>query len=256
MLVRMSFNIGRPLACYIEGFTFENYARFFTNSYHHGLLLFTLQLSVPVVLITLILAYIMAYVISRSSGLKRFVLMVITIFPIWINLVVLAFGWLLIFGRYGLINSILLALGLISEPQPLGYNFASVVVGLVYVCLPYIVLTLVSVLDSIDPAIEEAAKDLGAGKLRTFVEVTLPLSMPGIITGAMFSFIWTMSSFVIPSILGSPSERTFGIEISRQILNTLNWPYGAVMSLVLAGITVVAMLVSNKVREKATRWVS
>jgi len=254
-MFRISFFIGKPLFCYIEGFTTENYLRFFTDLYAHRLLMFTLELSVPVVLITVPIAYVMAYAISRSSGIKRFVLMIVTIFPIWINLVVMAFGWNMIFAKYGFLNFCLMKLGLISDPQPLGYNFNAVVVGLVYVCLPYVILTLVSVLDNIDPELEDAAKDLGAGKLRCFWEVTLPLSMPGIITGGTFSFIWAMSSFVVPSILGSPLEKTISIEISNQVLMTLNWPYGSVLSLVLLSIIGVALIISNMVRERVTKWV-
>jgi ABC-type spermidine/putrescine transport system permease subunit I len=254
-MFRISFFIGKPLSCYIEGFTIENYLRFFMDPYAHRLLMFTLELSVPVVLITVPIAYVMAYKISRSFGIKRFMLMIVTIFPMWINLVVMAFGWSMIFAKYGFMNFWLMKLGLISEPQPLGYNFIAVVVGLVYVCLPYVILTLVSVLDNIDPALEDAAKDLGAGKFRCFLEVTLPLSMPGIITGATFSFIWAMSSFVVPSILGSPLQKTFSIEISNQVLTALNWPYGSVLSLILLSIVNIALIISNKVRGRFTIWV-
>ncbi|MEM0007606.1 MAG: ABC transporter permease [Candidatus Bathyarchaeia archaeon] len=254
LMIRISFFIGKPLHCYIEGFTIENYLRFLRDSYVHERLMFTLQLSAPVIFLTLALAYIMAYAISRSSGIKRLVLICITIFPIWINLVVLAFGWQVVFARYGLINYFLMNIGLIDKPTPLGYNFISVVIGLVYVCLPYTILTLLSVLDNIDPTLEEAAKDLGASKFKIFVEVTLPLSMPGIITGAAFCFVWAMSSFVIPSFLGSPMQKTIGMEIANQVLTALNWPYGSVLSIVLLCITSLTLLTSNTLRERATRW--
>ncbi|MBS7620589.1 ABC transporter permease [Candidatus Bathyarchaeota archaeon] len=254
LMIRMSFFIGKPLHCYIEGFTIENYLRFLRDFYVHTRLMFTLQLSAPVIFLTLVLAYIMAYAISRSSGIKRLILICVTIFPIWINLVVIAFSWQVIFARYGLINFFLTNLGIIDKPTPLGYNFLSVVIGLVHVCLPYTILTLLSVLDNIDPTLEEAAKDLGATKFKIFVEVTLPMSMPGIITGAAFCFVWTMSSFVIPSFLGSPLQKTIGIEIANQVLTALNWPYGSVLSIVLLCITSSTLLISNILRERTARW--
>jgi ABC-type spermidine/putrescine transport system permease subunit I len=148
--------------------------------------------------------------------------------------VIRAYGWLIILGRFGVLSYAIQLLGLSSKRISFAYSFPAVVIGLVQECLPYTVLTLVAVLRSIDWTLVEAARSLGAGRLRSFYEVVLPLSMPGVAAATSITFVWGVGSFVIPSILGTEAQKTLVMVAETLILRVFNWPMGSAITIILA----------------------
>jgi len=167
------------------------------------------------------------------------------IIPLWTNLIVRIYGWFVILGRQGLLNSILIKLNLIDEPISLVFTTGSVVIGLLDNVFPWILLIMISVLEGIEWDIIEAARDLGASRIKSFYEITFKLSLPGIAVAGLFAFVWSVGEYAVPSLLGASSNRTISIEIADQMLNLLNWPFGASMAFVLFAISVSVLLINN-----------
>ena len=136
------------------------------------------------------------------------------------------------------------------------FNSFSVVVGLLDVVFPWILLILISVLEGIDWSMMEAARDLGAGRLRSFYEVTFKLSIPGMAVAGLFAFVWSMGEYAVPSLLGSSSQRTISIEVADQILSVLNWPFGASIAFTLFAISVLVLIISNRISQKGVRYMA
>jgi ABC-type spermidine/putrescine transport system permease subunit I len=134
------------------------------------------------------------------------------------------------------------------------FNSFSVVVGLLDVVFPWILLILISVLEGIDWSMMEAARDLGAGRFKSFYEVTFKLSIPGMAVAGLFAFVWSMGEYAVPSLLGSSSQRTISIEVADQILSVLNWPFGASIAFTLFAISVLVLIISNRISQKGARY--
>lgn len=232
-VLRISFCESSPILNYIPGFTLDSYIRFFQKPFYTNLLLVGFKLGIATVIPTFLLGYPTAYVIWRGGRKKSVLLSSCVIFSLFVNIIIREYGWLVILGRFGIFSYLLQVLNLSSEPVSFTYSFPAVVVGLISECLPYMVLTLVAVLKSIDWGLVEAARDLGAGRLRSFYEVILPLSMPGIVAGTSLVFIWSVGAFVTPTILGSASEKTLACEAETKILRVFDWPFGAAIAFIL-----------------------
>jgi putative spermidine/putrescine transport system permease protein len=229
-LLRISFNPVDPLTRYAPGFTLTNYFRFYTDLFYLNTFLFTFKLTVAVTGVTLALAYPVAYLIAKSKPLAKGGYLTLLLVCMWTQYIVKIYGLVALFSRDGLVNAVLLKLGIIQEPIEMLYNFFAVTVGLVQVSFPYMVLSLLGVLEKIDKSLKEAARNLGAGRVRTFLNVTLPLSVPGIAAGCIFAALWTLGSYATPSLLGSEAQTTIAMRVEHELLTTFNWPFGAVMA--------------------------
>lgn len=246
ILFRFSLHREDPILAYVPDFTFDSYLRFLKDPWYLNLIVQNIKLAIVVSILTLLLGYPVAYSAWRARGKKKTVLIFFIIFPLFVNLVIRLYGWLIILGRLGPISYILRALNLISEPTSFGYSFTAVVIGLTTECLPYLILTLLPVLEGIDWSLVESARDLGAGKLRSFYEIIFPLSMPGMAAGTALTLIWSIGAFVTPTILGSARERTLAMEAEDQIRRTLNWPFGAAVSFILVLVLLLILIVYYK----------
>lgn len=242
-----------PLRIYVPGLTADSYIRFITDPWYLRMVWRTFRLAIVVSIITFLLGYPIAYSIWRARGKKKTLLIFIVMLPLFTNLIIVLYGWVILLSRSGPINSLLLALNLIDEPIMLGYSFTGVVIGLTYVCLPYFILMLMSVLEGIDWVLVESARDLGAGKLRSFYEIVLPLSVPGISAGSAIAFIWCMGAFATPAILGSPAEWTLAMEAEDQLLHCYDWPYGAAISFILLALVLMTLIVFRKLIERGVK---
>lgn len=227
---RISFYPAAELVRYVPGFTFESYVRFYTDPFYLKTFLFTFKLSIIVTVATLIIAYPVAYLISVSNPIAKTVYLIIILIAMWTEYIVKIYGLVVLFSANGLINTILLKLGIVNEPVSMLYNEFSVSVGLIQVSFPYMVLSLLGVLEKIDNSLKEAARNLGAGRIQTFLSVTLPLSVPGIAAGCIFASLWTLGSYAAPSLLGSEAQITIAMRVEHEVLTTFNWPFGAVMA--------------------------
>lgn len=210
-----------------DTWTLQNYWNLFGDKYFRDIWWFTVKLGLSVTLITLALAYPMALLIrALSPGLRRLALAAV-ILPKLANLLVVIYGLKLLLGNTGPVNGALLAVGLISEPLDLFHNLTGVIIGKVYLVLPYAVLVLIAALDRLDPTLVPAARGLGASAWSAFWRITFPLSLPGLSLAGMISLIWALGAFVSPYLLGSPEEITLAVDVQKQTFENINWPRGA-----------------------------
>jgi len=226
--------------------TLENYARALGTPVYRDVFLKSLRYGVIVTVICLVVSYPLAYFVARMAGRYRNVLFVALLIPFWTTIVVRTFAWKIMLGTNGFVNFTLRDLGVIDLPIKFLYTENAVLVGLTHVFLPFMILPLYAVIEKIDPALEEAAMDLGAGRIRTFLRVTLPLSLPGVSTGCLLVFILTIGSYLTPDILGGPGELMISNIIREEYYATFNWPFGGALSTLFLLITLGLILVYNR----------
>lgn len=188
--------------------------------------------------LALLLGYPTAYGISRLPRQWRTVALVMVVLPFWSNFLIRTYAWIVLLNSEGPINSALVSLGIIGAPLELLYNRGAVVAGLLYAYLPLVVLPVYAAIERVDPQLQEAARNLGATRTRTFWDVTFPLTLPGVMIGAIFVFVPSMGNFIVPELLGGGKTVMVGNLIRDQFLEARNWPFGAVLAL-----SVVAFLV-------------
>jgi ABC-type spermidine/putrescine transport system permease subunit I len=234
-------------------FKLDGYIKFLTDPFYIKIILYTLKNAVLVTIIALVAGYPVAYYVARASGIKKMICLLLIIVPLWTNLIVRIYGWFIILGSKGFINTMLLKADLIDKPLPMLFNSFSVVVGLLDVVFPWVLLILISVLEGIDWSMIEAARDLGASRFKSFYEVTFKLSIPGMAVAGLFAFVWAMGEYAVPSLLGSSFQRTISIEVVDQILSVLNWPFGASIAFILFAISVLVLIISNRISQKSAR---
>ena len=197
----------------------------------------TIKVSLLVTAISLIVGYPVAYYLARKTKRFRVTLLVLVILPLWTSYLVRTYAWMLILGTKGAVNQALLGLGLIDQPISwLLYSDFAVTLALVHIYMPYLILPLYGVLEKLDPSLFEAAKDLGGGRWRTFLHITLPLSLPGVATGCLFVFIPAMGSFVTPELLGGTRSILIGSIVAQQFGVAFEYPLGSAMALAIMGI--------------------
>ena len=221
--------------------TLDNYREYLTNAFFHRLLFRSALIAFTISLISVLLAYPLAYYLVFHTGARRVTLLTLTIVPTWTSYLLRIFAWKLILGSTGLLNSLLLTLGIIERASPiLIYSRTAVMVTLVYVWVPFVALPIFAALERIDRNLLEAAADLGCKPWEAFLRVTLPLSLPGVVAGFFFAMIPTLGEFVTPLLVGGAQGSMYGNLIQDQFMRALNWPMGSVMS--LAMLAVVALL--------------
>jgi putative spermidine/putrescine transport system permease protein len=236
ILLRYSFNKLGPRRIMIETFSPDNYVKFFADPYYTGVLWTTLRVAALCTLACLVMALPLAYVLARTQSRFKNVLIMLVVLPLFVGNAVRAAGWMTVFGAKGFLNVSMMQLGVISEPLQLMYTERAVVVGIIAVNLPYMVLTLQSVIEGINRNVEEAAFSLGAGPVTMFRRVLLPLSLPGILAGTILTFILGMNAYATPVLLGGPKFKMMGPLVFGQFqLN--NWPFGASVAFVLMTAT-------------------
>jgi putative spermidine/putrescine transport system permease protein len=228
------------------GWSLRHYAKFFGDPFYLAVLGETVLYGVIVALVTLAVGFPLGYSLARMPACARRWRVALVILPLTLSLVVNVFGWLVILGGSGLANRTLLALGVIDAPLRLLFNRAAVLAVLAHTFLPFQVLSIMSVIAQIDPALEEAAANLRAGWWTTLRRVVLPLAWPGIVGGSTLVFILTISAFVTPRLVGGPRAQMLGSMIYEQIIVVLNWPFGAAMSFILLGIALGLIAVANR----------
>ena len=218
---------------YVPALTGENFARLFGEPYYRAIILRTLRIAALTALISLLLGYPLAYFLARTRSVWRGVLMFLVIAPLMTGVIVRTYGWIVLFGAQGTVNVVLLWLGLIRQPLQILGTETAVLIALVHILMPYMVFPLFSALAGQDPDVEHAAATLGAGRWRSFLEVTLPLSRPGIVMGSVLVFTLTAGAVVTPALLGGKNVQMLGQTIYDLVLSTLNWPFASAVASVL-----------------------
>ena len=213
-------------------FTFENYLNAFDSAYMQAILR-SFWIALVNTLICLVLGYPIAYYISRQPPKLKNILLALIIIPLWTNFIVRTFAWMVILRENGLINTILMRLGLINEPLQLLFTSGAVITGLVYGYLPFMIYPLYASIEKVNPSLLEAAYDLGANRVQTFLKVIVPLTMPGIIAGSILVFIPTLGAYVTPDLLGGAKVMMIGNVIQNQYMKVRNPPFGSALSFLL-----------------------
>lgn len=210
-------------------------------------------------LVCLLVGYPFAYAIARAKSKWRPWLLLLVIIPFWTNSLIRTYALILIIGAQGMLNKLLLSLGLINAPMQMMYTDFAVFIGLTYTFLPFMVLPLFASIEKLDPSLGDAAKDLGAGALRAFWHITLPLTLPGIVAGCMLVFLPSLGCFYVPEVLGGAKNMLLGTFIKNQFLVANNWPLGAAASSVLTVLLVlmagIYRLASLRVAERERKGI-
>jgi len=233
--------------------SFRAYAALIHDNLYLNAYLSSLRTAFVATVIALLLGYPMAYAIARSSQRWRSILLLLVVLPFWTSFLIRIYAWIGLLRPTGLVNTALESLGLIAAPLRLINTDGAVILGIVYTYLPFMVLPLYARLERLDPALLEAAADLGARPWRAFLKVTLPLSHPGIIAGCLLVFIPAVGEFVIPELLGGPDTLMIGKVLWSEFFTNRNWPMSAAVAVVLLALLVVPIMWFQSVGHREAR---
>jgi len=247
VMVLFSFREG-TIGAAREIFTLKHYQAYLANAFYHRLLWRSALIALVIACCSVLLAYPLAYFLVFKAGARRILLLTLLIMPTWTSYLLRIFAWKLILGSNGILNTLLLSLGIIDTASPiLLYSRNAVMATLVYVWFPFVALPIFAALERIDRSLLEAAADLGCRPWQAFLRVTLPLSMPGIVAGFFFCLIPTLGEFVTPLLVGGAQGAMYGNLIQDQFMRALNWSMGSVMSLAMLALTMLFIFLFTRV---------
>jgi putative spermidine/putrescine transport system permease protein len=229
----------------IGGFTLENFSSLLESRLYTGAILRTFAIGGLVGATVVLLSYPLAYWLVRTTSPWRNWLIALSLSPLLASVIVRTYGWWVVLNREGVLNNSLLSLGLIDQPLQLLPSVAAIVIGLAHALLPYGVLTIIASLNGLDPALERAAMSLGATRTRTFLAVTLPLTLPGIAGGFLLAFAIAISAYATPAILGGPATEVMATLIRTFMLVQLDWALGSAMAALLLGCSIVLLVLTS-----------
>ena len=248
-IIVLSFYTYSPTRIWTPDFTTANYTDLIDAAFL-TVLLRTLRLGLVCTVICVLFGYPLAYFLARANRRVAMIGLFFLVMPLMVSAVIRTFGWLVILGRKGLVNGMLEAVGL--DRLPLLYNETAVVIGLANVFVPFMVLPLMASIERINPALEEAARNLGASWFATFYRVILPLSRPGLISGCLLVYSAAISAFVVPMLMGGARVRVIGRQIYDQLLISYQWPNAsAIATLLVIATTCIAFVVLAVMRRTA-----
>ncbi len=219
----------------------KNYVRLFDPTVLKVFLNST-RLAFLVTLLGLLLGYPMAYFISQQPARWRSTLLILVILPFWTSYLIRTYAWIVLLNREGILSRLLMTLNITKEPISFLYNDFAIMIGLLYGYLPFMVLPLYSSIERLNPELREAAFDLGATPLKTFFTITLPLTLRGVVTGAIFVFVPSLGNFFVPELLGGGQRFLIGNMINNQFLKARDWPYGSAMAFGVMAIVLALLL--------------
>jgi putative spermidine/putrescine transport system permease protein len=237
----------------VEAVTLANYVKFFTDPYYTNILFRTLRVAITVTAICLVMGFPLAYVLARTQSRFKNLLLMLVVLPLFVGNAVRAAGWMTLFGSKGAINAALMGLGLISGPLEIMYTETAVIIGIAAVNLPFMVLSLQSVIEGISRDVEEAAFSLGAHPLAMFRRVLWPLALPGVLAGTILTFILGMNAYATPVLLGGPQFQMMGPLVYGQFAGVSNWPFGAAISFILMTATLLLSVTANLIVQRRYR---
>jgi putative spermidine/putrescine transport system permease protein len=248
-LFAISLNKNVPGSVTLHGdFVLTNFVRIFTRPLYYDSIINSLEISAAVALLALLLGYPLAFLIAKTEHPGRnTLLMILVLSSMQLDTVIRLYGMMVLLGDNGLINGALKWAGLISHPLPLMYNVFGVIVGLVQITLPFMVLSLIGVIRNVHPSLEEAARSLGASRWSAFRFIILPLSVPGILAGTLLVFALSISSYVVPALMGGWKVQVMPIHIYQQISEMGRWQFGAAIAVVLFAASMIAVFIYDRV---------
>ncbi len=254
VLLRNSLNWDDPSAIMVADFSFANYARILTDGYYASLFGNSMLIAVGVAVITLVIGYPFAYYLVRWAGERRNLLLWIIYTPLLVSVITRVFGWMIITADSGLINTVLIALGITEGPVHILFEVSGMVIGMVHRYLPLMILPLANSIAKIDVRILLASTSLGAGSAATFARVIVPLSLPGIFAGLQLVIAVVLSDFVLPTLLGTTRFRMLAPAIYDEAIANLRWANSAAMAILMVALVVLVLLSMNLVLRRAAPW--
>lgn len=228
------------------GFYLDNWREVLTDPFYRDILFTTLRIAAITTVICALTGYLPAYFIAMSQSRFKTLLLLLVVLPFWISYIIRTMSWINILGTTGALNSLLLSLGIIDKPLDLLYNEGAVILGLVHFLLPFMVLNVYVSLEAIDRNLLDASRSLGASGFQSFLEVTLPLSLPGLAAGGLLCFVLSAGTYITPLILGGPRNAMFANLVFDAIITQLNWPLGSALSIVLLLVLGSIVLLYNR----------
>lgn len=245
-LIVLSFMTRAETWGVVNDLTFDNYKKIL-NPVYLNTFRESFQLAILTTVCTLILGYPFGYFMARLGKKAKSMMMLLVVIPFWTSALMRMYGWIIIFRSNGILDKVLMALGITDEPLKLLYSYPAVLVGMVYSLLPFMILSVYSSTDKMDWSLVEASRDLGATRLQAFLTVTVKMTLPGIMSGIVLVFIPSMGLFFIADILGGGKVMLVGNLIQSQLNNGRDWPFAAALSVVLMIFTSIMIWLYRKV---------
>ncbi|OGI44223.1 MAG: peptide ABC transporter permease [Candidatus Muproteobacteria bacterium RBG_16_65_31] len=252
MMLVFSFLSDVPIGGRSVHWTADNYTKFLSKAFYFKLSVKSIRMGLLTTAFCVIVGYPMAYAIAKViRGRWKSAMFLLVILPFWSSSLIRAYSWIIVLRQEGVINSLVLAFHLPSGSVSILFTFAAVIIGLVHAYLPYVVLTIYVSLDRIDDTLIQAAQSLGANRLQSFLRVTLPLSLPGVLAGAILTFIPSTGSFMEPRVLGGTSGTVIGTIIEDQFVSVFNWTFGAALAFILLVVVGIILAASAQALRRA-----
>ena len=245
LLLIMSFMTKGSLGVIQYQFTLDNYKAMLDPVYF-SVIKESVVIAFFTTVLSILMGYPLAYFMASQKAKVSGVLMVLMMLPFWTNELVIVYSFVILLNNSGIVNTLLGSVGLIKEPLNLLYNNFAVIVGMIYMLMPFAVLPMYSSIEKLDKGLIEASKDLGAGPVKTFFKVTLPLTSPGIFAGVILVFIPTIGYYQITDMLGGGTQMMVGNRINNQFSISRNWPFGAALSMILAVLILIMLFIYQK----------
>jgi mannopine transport system permease protein len=252
LLVLLAFAFFYPVGRLIAGsfsnpdFTLDHYVRLIDEPLYLRVLWRTVEVAFSVTLLSFLLGYPVAYVMARLRGGRAALISACVLIPLWTSVLVRSYAWIVLLQRNGVVNNALIDAGLISEPLRLLYTPGAVILAMTHVLLPFMILPIFGSLRALPVDLTRAASNLGAGSVRVFVHIVLPLSLPGVFAGALMTFILALGFYITPALVGGARTLTMATLIGQQATELLDWPFAGALSLVLLAATLVLVLLFRK----------
>lgn len=242
-VLRTSFNELAEGAYIVEAMTMDNYIRFLGDPWYlMNTLWFTIRIALIATTISVVCAYPVALYIAKTSGLERNILMALVMAPLLIGLVTLVYGWIVIFRGGGLLNTLMISLQVYDRPVRYMWDIKGVVILLVYIGVPYVVLSLLDSIERISPFLVEAARNVGASRWTAFWKVVFPLTMPGLYAGLVIVFSLNFAAFAVPLMIGDSNTQMIGLIIYREALLNNDLPFASALSVIMVGVNALILV--------------
>ncbi|MGE7758417.1 ABC transporter permease [Peribacillus sp. NPDC097895] len=232
-----------------NGFSIQGYLDFFKDRYFIEILLTTLRVSLFTTIICILLGFPAAYYISKLKQRKKAIMLLLTIFPLLTSPVVRSFSWMVIIGKNGVVNKLLMGMGLIEQPLDILYTPTAIIIGLVHLFLPLIIVTLVGVMENIETDLLKAAESLGASRLAVFSKVIIPLSVPGLVIGSILVFVGSFTAYTTPALLGG-KQRVISTFLYQNAITLNEWQVASIVATIMIAVTVLIISIMNGLAKK------
>lgn len=228
----------------------SSYAAFFGSGFRRNVLWRTIEISLATTAISLVVGFLTAYVVAKTPGRLKSLLIVAAVFPLLTGVVVRSFAWLIILGKNGIMNNFLLGIGAVTEPLSMLYSEGAVIVAMVYLFVPLMILTLVGVLENIPDDVVQAAASLGATPTATFRQVILPLAVPGLIVGAVLVFTGSFTAYATPQLVGGEQQMVMGTLMYQRAMVRFDWVGASTIAAIMVVITISTVLIMSRIARR------